>query len=276
LSVGLSIEDPISSEFVLPSPDFVDAAQASMAANKPFRFNGMRFVKSPTADRSSGSEIQSVNFYNYQVGGSAADSSEYEIPSSSITAQAVVDNMNLSQCVEQVHFADQKYSGFNDLMTGLGIQVNKAEMKLSSIDIVTHNILEAEANFESELARLNVLYNTIAVRANALGKWMSEEKGIRDHLQELYRQMSSKTVDQDNRLSVIQKDVTSALTKLASVQEQTSDTLDSVAIAQAAMYDWAVNVTLAVNTHTTKLNSVCRSCKAMLCVCILVISSSGI
>jgi archaellum component FlaC len=241
---------------VLPSSEFKQSAQASMSSTNHMRLNGMNFVKSPGADDSSGTLIKSVNLHSYRVGGKSGESKDFEIPISSVTAQAVVDNLNLGQCVEQVNLSDEQYTRLNDRMTAIGLQVNKAEMKLSSIDIVTHNILEAESNFESELSRLNVLYNTLAVRANALGKWMSDEKLIRDNLQELYRQMTSKTVDEDDRLRVIQADVTKALSKLAYVQEETSDILDSVATAQTAMYDWAVNVTVAVNTHTTKLNSV--------------------
>ena len=216
----------------------------------------MSFVKSPGADTLTGAQTQSVRLHAYRVGGSSSTSGEAGIPASSITAQAVVDNMNLGQCVEQVKFTDQQYSSFSDALTGLGIQVKQAQQKLSSIDIVTHNILVAESNFDAELERLNVLYNTLAVRGNALNKWMSDEKTIRDNLQELFRQMTSKTIDEDNRISVIQADVKKALTKLASVQAQTSAILDSVATAQTAMYDWAVNVTVSVNTHTTKLNSV--------------------
>ena len=220
-------------------------------ASTPLPIHGLGFVAAPSSANTEGQEISGLSI---PAGG---ESSPFSSASSiSLTSKAVANNMNLQQCVEQVRLVNNEYSKFNTSMSGLSTEVAGARNSLSGIDIVTHNILIEQSNFESEIERLNVLYNTLAVRSNALGKWMSDEKGVRDNLQELYRQMYAKTDDEDNRLSVMQTNVATALSKLADVQGRTAGVLNDIATAQTSMFDWAVNVTIAVNTHTTKLNSV--------------------
>jgi len=242
----------IPSSQVLPPLGYSDSVLGASSQPNSLPVSGLSFVGAPSAAALGGSESAGLSVPNGAFGSLSASASPI-----SLTSQAVANNMNLQQCVQQVQLVNQEYSSFNTSMIGLESQVNDAQQTLSGIDIVTHNILTEQSNFESEMDRLNVLYNTLSVRANALGKWMSDEKGVRDNLQELYRQMYSKTDDEDNRLSVMQTNVATALNKLASVQQQTAGVLNDIAIAQTSMYDWAVNVTVAVNTHTTKLNSVC-------------------
>lgn len=217
--------------------------------------SGLSFVGAPSSGALGGSESAALSIPAAGFGSVSSLSGS----TISLTSQAVANNMNLQQCVQQVQLVNQEYSNFNTSMNGLDFQVTGAQQTLAGIDIVTHNILTQQSTFQSEIDRLNVLYNALSVRANALGKWMSDEKGVRDNLQELYRQMYAKTEDEDNRLAVMQTNVAAALTKLASVQQQTAGVLNDVAVAQTSMFDWAVNVTIAVNTHTTKLNSVCLS-----------------
>lgn len=243
----------IPSSQILPPLGYSEVVLGStgFTASTPLPVTGLGFVGAPSSASLGGAETSGISLPS-SVQYSAAASGT----SLSLTAQAVANNLNLQQCAQQVQLVNQQYSDFNTSMTGLDSQVHGAQHTLAGIDIVAHNILVEQANFQSEIDRLNVLYNTLSVRANALGKWMSDEKGVRDSLEELYRQMYAKTGDEDNRLSVMQTNVASALSKLAAVQQQTAGVLNDIATAQTSMYDWAVNVTLAVNTHTTKLNSV--------------------
>lgn len=243
----------IPSSKILPPRGFSDSILGSPSTvSTPLPIAGLSFVGAPSSALSGGSEAVALSIPAGGFGSSPSSGI-----SLSLTSQAVASNMNLQQCVQQVQLVNREYYKFNTSMIGLSSQVDSARNALSGIDIVTHNILIEQSNFQSEIERLNVLYNTLSVRANALGKWMSDEKGVRDNLKELYRQMYARTDDEDSRLSVMQTNVATALTKLADVQKQTAGTLNDIALAQTSMFDWAVNVTIAVNTHTTKLNSVC-------------------
>jgi hypothetical protein len=170
----------------------------------------------------------------------------------SITSQAVMDGMDLNRCVESVKFVNENYIQFNTGLTSLQRDVRKAKAKLSAIDIVSHNIIVNEKTFGEQLKRLNDLYNALAIRSNALGKWMTDEKSIRDELIELYKKLVQLNRDEETRLSSLRTVVAQALKKLEDVQAATAKVLDDVSTAQVGMYDWAVNVTSAVNDHTTK------------------------
>ena len=254
IQVIASVASNIPSSQILPPLGYSDSVLGNSASSQstPLPVSGLSFVGAPSSAALGGSESAALSI----PAGAFGSASSVSGSSISLTSQAVANNMNLQQCAQQVQLVNQEYSSFNTSMNGLESQVAGAQQTLAGIDIVTHNILTEQSNFQNEIDRLNVLYNTLSVRANALGKWMSDEKGVRDNLQELYRQMYAKTEDEDNRLSVMQTNVAAALTKLASVQQQTAGVLNDVAVAQTSMFDWAVNVTIAVNTHTTKLNSV--------------------
>ena len=211
-------------------------------------------MKSPnSADGSV--QSSSINGVIYSSSGSATGSDSISSPSGSVTAQAVASGMDLQTCANQVKQTNAQYSAFDDAVSGMSGQVRKSKLRLDAIDILTHNIQVNQDNFESELKRLKDLYNTLAIRANALGKWMADEKAVRDNLQELYREMVSKNNEEQARLLLMSSNMRTAVKRLSSIQDDTSTILASVASAQTAMFDWAANVTVSVNTHTTKLDS---------------------
>ena len=263
LAAGTDTFQQVSSGNILPPKAYRDAFKTPVSSTSDTPLDNASFVGAPQNEENGGVDLQGVNLNMYAATdvdvGSQSTITEDSVSSlsSSVTAQAVVDGMDLQQCVQQIHFANDQYTSFNNALSGTSMEVKQASLKLSQIDIVIHNILSDEDNFKSEIARLDELYNTLAVRGNALGKWMSDEKGVRDNLEELYRNMVAKNTDEESRLALLRTNMKSAMTRLTQVQEQTAVVLSSVADAQVAMYDWAANVTLAVNTHTTKLNSVC-------------------
>ncbi len=286
VAVALRTKDPITSGKLFPPSSTVTAysTATSDTGDASGSVASVGFITAPNGDSSGASvyDVSDLSLHNIKVGSTISTTGNtvgsisitgtssasmsptfYDVATSSdassVTAEAVVANMDLSQCVEQVRFTNSKYTSFNDAITALSEQVRQSEMKLSGIDVVTHNILTEESSFSSELDRLNVLYNTLAVRMNALGKWMSDEKTIRMQVEELYREMVSKNGEENNRLSLLRKDLTLALTRLSDVQTKTSGILSSVANAQIAMYDWAVNVTDAVNNQTTKITSLTKA-----------------
>lgn len=243
----------IPSSRILAPAGYADSVLGRTSSiSTPLAVTGLAFVGAPSS-ADSGAGISTSG-----IGSVMASSPESTGSTSfSLTSQAVENQMNLQQCAEQVRLVNNEYTKFNTSMTGLSSEVNKAQLQLSGIDITAHNVLIEQTNLRNEVDRLNVLYNTLSVRANALGKWMGDEKVVRDNLEELYRNMYAKTEDQDARLSVIQRYVPSAVRKLADVQTKTAGILNDIAVAQSSMFDWGVNVTVAVNTHTTKLESVC-------------------
>ena len=246
----------IASDKILPPKNYRNAFNTPVSSSDAAtNLNTLNFVATPHSSDGT-TDLSEVNLHMHST--EFADDTS-SASSSSITAQAVVDGMNLQQCVAQVKFTNSQYSVFSNKLAGTAMQVKQASMKLDQIDIITHNILSDEPNFEAELNRLNELYNTLAVRGNALGKWMSDEKYVRDNLEELYRSLVSKNHDEENRLGLLRSNLKAAMTRLAEVEKQTAFVLSEVADAQVAMYDWAANVTVSVNTHTTKLNSLMQA-----------------
>lgn len=277
-AAALSVTDPVTSGNLFPPPSKVIAyATAKSDTSDTSRNIGtLQFITAPNADSAGTSvyDVSDITLHDIKIGpatsrasssvgsvtitGTAPASPTFAAYEYSFTAQAVVDNMDLKECVEQVRFTNAKYTAFSESITALSNQVRQSVLKLSGIDVVTHNVIVQEPLFSDELDRLNVLYNTLAVRMNALGKWMSDEKNIRMQLEELYREMISKSGEEENRLELLRTDLEAALTRLTEVQSQTAGVLSSVANAQIAMYDWAVNVTEAVNDQTTKINSLTK------------------
>ena len=208
----------------------------------------------PFVEDTSGPATATISVGVYQ-GTSTSKSSADQ----SITAQAVVNGMDLQTCAEQVRFTNQQYTIFGNSLTGIQAQVGQSELRLQAIDVITHNILNDETNFSKEIDRVQQLYNTLAVRSNALGRWMSDEKLVRDNLQELYKEMVAKTSEEEQSLALMSANLKTALQRLADIEAQSSKVLSSVASAQNGMYGWASNVTVSVNTQTTKLESLKQS-----------------
>lgn len=269
LSFAIGAKDPITSDHIFPSNDHVESLQSptSDTSSASSSVGSVGFITAPNSDIAGvmETEVSDLSIRNIPVGPITSDAAVVANDGGSLTknfsftAQTVVDNMDLEECVKQVRFTNSQYATFGASVSSIHKQVRQSREKLSGIDIVTHNILVEEANFSKELDRLDVLYNTLAVRLNALGKWMSDEKGIRGKLEELYREMVSKSSEEEISLDLLRTDTQAALTRLAEVQSQTSTVLSSVANAQIAMYDWAVNVTEAANNQTTKINGLTQN-----------------
>jgi chromosome segregation ATPase len=167
--------------------------------------------------------------------------------------------MDLQTCTDQVKFTQNQYTAFHTAVSGISSQVKKSTMKLQSIDVITNNIQADEANFQTQIQNIQELYNSLAVRSNALGRWMSEEKMLRDNLQELYRELVDKAKEEEASLVILTKTVRDALLRLSSLEKEMSETMSLIASAQKAMYGWAGQVTVSVNAHTTKLGSLTQA-----------------
>jgi hypothetical protein len=255
---------PVQSDQILPPTNYGKALQQPKSSTTASgEVTTADTIASPTVDDLNGPTVVSLSAKMYQS--SAIDSgsnSQVADPSSggqSITAQAVVDGMDLQTCAAQVRFTNQQYTVFDNSLSGISAQISDSELRLQSIDVITHNILTDEANFSKQIDRLQELFNTLAVRANSLGSWMSDEKTVRDSLQELYKQMVVKTTEVEQSLSVLSAHLKTALQRLSNIERQSSKVLSAVASAQNGMYAWAANVTVSVNSHTTKLESLKQS-----------------
>lgn len=247
---------PIQSSQVLPPESYgrvFQQPQSSTSASGDV--TTANTISAPTVVDTSGPATISTTLgaYRSRSGTSSGSSGQ------SITAQAVVSGMDLQTCAEQVRFTNQQYTVFGNSLSGISSQVGQSGLRLQAIDVITHNILNDESNFSKEISRLQELYNTLAVRANSLGRWMSDEKTIRDNLQELYKEMVSKNSEEEQSLSVMSTNLKTALQRLSSIESQSSQVLSSVASAQNGMYGWASNVTVSVNSQTTKLDSLKQS-----------------
>ena len=254
VALAARIRDPVEASQILPPSGFASTQQSgSTTSNAGQQLDAMTLVGAPSAHDGGDAFTLAAGGRVYQA---AAPPSE---PAGSVTAQAVVDGMDLQSCSTQVRFTNQQYTSFDAALSGISAQVHQAKMKLDAIDIVANHIEADEANFNSELTRLQELYNTLAVRANALGKWMSDEKSVRDNLQELYREMVGKNGDEESRLVLLSSNMKTALQRLNSIETEVSTTMSLIASAQTAMYGWAANVTVSVNTHTTKLASLTQA-----------------
>jgi chromosome segregation ATPase len=248
---GAFSADPVATPYVLPSSSyagFSNVATTSTGSDK--QIDNLSLVRAPNSLDATGSESLGISSRAYSGGDATALTG-----AGSVTSQAVVNGMNLQKCVDEVKKANSQYQSFDSAITQLAGQVRQSKVRLDAVDILTHNIQSNQDNFESELSHLKDLYNTLAIRSNALGKWMSDEKMIRDNLQELYRAMAAKNTEEEQRLLLMSASMRTAVSRLAQVNTDTASILQSVASAQAAMYDWAANVTVAANEHTTKLES---------------------
>jgi hypothetical protein len=250
----IGIRDPISSSNVLPPSNYGSTSGASDSQSSvASQLDSMTLMSSPNTITAGDVATASLGGIHSASATSASSSSETQ--TSSITAQAVTSGMDLQTCANQLRQTNTQYVTFDNAMNGMSEQVRQTKLRLDAIDILTHNIQVNQDNFESELTRLKDLYNTLAIRSNALGKWMADEKAVRDNLQELYREMVAKNNEESARLFLMSSNMRTAVSRLATIQNETSSILASVASAQAAMYDWAANVTVSANTHTTKLDS---------------------
>jgi hypothetical protein len=247
------VKDPITAPYVLPPSNYSSAYTIPVSTpSSSQQTRVLSMVKSPTSTQSDVSYTTDIQTTAYQASSSSGSSSS---SGNSVTAQAVVNGMDLQTCATKVKETSTQYTVFDNAMTSMAEQVRQSKLRLDAVDILTHNIQVNQDNFETELSRLKDLYNTLAIRSNALGKWMADEKLIRDNLQELYREMVAKNTEEKARLLDMTSNMRTAVKRLVSIQDETSGILASVASAQTAMYDWAVNVTVAVNTHTTKMES---------------------
>lgn len=243
---------PLDSSQVLPPANYQIAFSSPVSpSNAGDQISTLTLIKAPNSMDQGQASTLDVGLANHVGGGTAGAIGT----SRSVTAQAVVDGMDLQTCANQVKSTSQQYTAFGEALTGLTSQIRQSKLRVDAIDIVVHNIEVQEQNFEGELARLKDLYNTLAIRSNALGKWMSDEKLVRDTLQELYKEMLSKNSDEEARLVAMSAAMKTALQRLKTLEDDTSSILSNVATAQTAMFGWAANVTVAVNTHTTKLTS---------------------
>ena len=243
----------IEANELIPPKDYKASLKVPVAtSNANAQLQTLSLVGSPNTEQKDGPTVKDVTAKNrVAILGKSS--------SSSITAQAVVDGMDLTTCAEQVKFTQRQYDSFHDALTSIGSKVKTASIKLKSIDVITHNVQTEEANFVNEIKRIQELYNTLAVRSNALGRWMSEEKMLRDNLQELYRELVARNREEESRLVVLTKTMRDALLRLNSLEKEISGTMSLIASAQKAMYGWANEVTVSVNTHTTKLGSLTQN-----------------
>ena len=249
------LENPISAENMLP-PDSYSSSTAVTDTNAEDQINSLETIKSPSYVDESEAFKREIAIRNTGSSGSSessdADSSE---STTSVTAQDVADGMDLGTCIDHLGNSDAQYQAFSQVIDSIQTSVGRAGVKLDKIDVLTHNIEVKQDSFEGELKRLKDLYNTIAVRANAIGKWMGDEKVIRDALQALYRLMVTKNNEEEQKLGTMTANLAAASSKVAKVDSETTNILADVMTTQSAMYDWAVDVTNAINAHTTKIDS---------------------
>jgi len=246
---GSALNDPISSSEIFPPNSYSESLNTPVTETKSDeQISKLKIFRSPSIADDSKTAVYAREFTtrSYQSSDSA---------SIGLTASALASGLDMKTCSDQLTKLEGKYTEFDNSMDTIQAGVRKAKLKLDRIDVLTHNIEVKQTSFADELSRLQDLYNTLAIRSNALASWMSDEKVIRDYLQKLYREMVTKNNEGESRLEMMASNLKLATKRVVEVEKATSSILETVATAQNAMYGWAVNVTIAVNHHTTKLES---------------------
>jgi chromosome segregation ATPase len=253
--ISVSADPGVSSGDVLPTDEYRRSLESPVTpSNAQSQLSSLSLFGAPSSNSSP--DTVGITMESTGTSSSASDgSASTESGGVSITAQAVVDGMDLQTCTDQVTFTRNQYSAFSTAIDSISTSVRKSTLKLQSIDVITREVQGNQDSFEQEISKIKELYNTLAVRSNALGRWMTEEKMLRDNLQELYRELVSKNTEEESRLVLLSKTMRDALFRLSSLESQMSTTMSVIASAQKAIYSWGVNVTESVNVHTTKLNS---------------------
>ncbi|EER19692.1 hypothetical protein Pmar_PMAR012680 [Perkinsus marinus ATCC 50983] len=151
---------------------------------------------------------------------------------------------------------------FEAEVIGVENNVVQSESRIRAVVDLSKVVDKEGSTFHLEIDKLFDLYNNVAVRyfpvntdsgTNTLEKWMSDEKTVRDHLSSVYRILEAKTVQQEGELEEMRVVLSNAVQKMQGIHSHVSKVLTAVANAETAMYEWAYNVTVKVNSQTTKI-----------------------
>ncbi|EER11424.1 hypothetical protein Pmar_PMAR011087 [Perkinsus marinus ATCC 50983] len=145
--------------------------------------------------------------------------------------------MTLEQCARKVERTVGEFDSFKEGVGRLHSRVLQSEEALKKIESKTEKYSSREANFAAELTKLFSLEQEVKTRSGVLGKWMADEKVVRDQLSKVYRDLDTKSLMQSDKLLSM-----SSILRAALIGE-----------AESSMYQWAYNVTSKVNYHTTQI-----------------------
>jgi len=170
-----------------------------------------------------------------------------------VSQQEAKYGMTLGQCVKNLETTSANVKVYQANIEQMKKVVTSSQDKVKGAEGIAQELWNKETAFSGELQNLYVLYNDVAVRSNTLEKWMNDEKVVRDQLATVYRVLDQKSVRQSEELFGLTSTLRNALSKMQAIHDHVSQVLTSVANAETAMYEWAYNVTVKVNSQTTKI-----------------------
>jgi hypothetical protein len=168
-------------------------------------------------------------------------------------------SFTINECAEML---TEQLSTFTDFKTSseqIYSDITTTQTALVAVEEVAKDIQSTETSFSVQISQTGGLFANASSRVNELNEWLTGEKVIRNQLSDIYAELDKAVLKTSDDVLLTSSSIRDALLKMQRVHDHATSILTAVGDAETQMYEWAFNVSQAVNRHTVNLVTVAQT-----------------
>jgi hypothetical protein len=168
-------------------------------------------------------------------------------------------SMTVNECAQVLAERLTSFSSFKTKSDEIWTDVSAVQTAMSAVEQATQDVQSVEAGYAIQMSQAGELYSNATDRSAQLASWLAGEKVIRNQLTDIYTALDTKVMNTSDKVLLTASSIRDSLLQMQKVHDHASHILTGVGDAETFMYEWAFNVSQAVNRHTVNLVSVAQT-----------------
>ena len=174
-------------------------------------------------------------------------------------ASASPMSMTINECAQVLSERLTSFGDFKTKSDEVWTDVSAVQTAMAAVEQAAKDIQSVEAGYAIQMAQAGELFSNATDRSAQLNSWLSGEKVIRNQLTDLYSALDTKVMNTSDKVLLTASSIRDALLQMQKVHDHASSILTGVGDAETVMYEWAFNVSQAINRHTVNLVSIAQT-----------------
>jgi DNA repair ATPase RecN len=168
-------------------------------------------------------------------------------------------SMTINECAETLSERLMSFSDFRLNSDEIWSDVSAVQKALVSVESLTRDLETTESGYAVQMTQAGELFAGATKRASDLNSWINGEKVLRNQLTDLFTDLDKKVLNTSDQVLLTSSSIRDALIQMQKVHDHATNVLTAVGDAETYMYEWAFNVSQAVNRHTVNLVTVAQT-----------------
>ena len=168
-------------------------------------------------------------------------------------------SFTINECAKVLEGRLLSFDSFKASSETIWDDVSAVQTAMVGVQEAAQSVLASESEFAAQLDETNDLFKGTTDRVAALSEWLDGEKVVRNQLTDVFTTLDKNVIKTSKEVLLTTSALRDALHKMQIVNDHATMILTGVGDAETVMYEWAFNVSEAVNQHTVNLVTVAQT-----------------